>query len=353
MVRPSYPDGGVGLEHEDRHDVMSRMRLWLLFGRFANIWEERLIEGTTRAHNALRPFRATLPRPPRGSSVETSTDSGAGSVDVTHGVVAFVDGQCTDSPEYSVSDGRAAIEKACDLLAAFSDAGNEPLGVTELARRAGLAKSTAYRQLEVLQRTNMIERSGRGYRVGHGLRALARAVLDDERALLGDELLPYLVELFEVTRHTVQLAVLDAAEVAYVGKVSGHRSVVSPTSVGARLPAHCTAGGKLLLAHHARVASVVLASSLEARTPNTIRSRAELAREFTEIRRHGLAVDRGGADLGVWCVATPVVSPGGKPIAAMSVSMPAGSNVAAVGNVLARIAQAASRRLRGTAWQRC
>jgi len=249
----------------------------------------------------------------------------------------------TERVDCSVQDGRAAVEKACELLTAFSADGDRAFGVTELARRAGMTKSTAHRHLGILQRANMIERSGRGYRVGPGLRALGRAASDGGNGLLADALLPYLVELHAVTRRTVQLAVLEGTEVVYIGKVASHQSVAVPSRVGASLPAHCTAGGKLLLAHNHCLAAELMAKPLRRMTRYTTGTHAQLRLEFNDIRRRGLAVDCGGADVRVSCIAAAILSPFGEPMAAMSVCAQAGANVVAVSEVLVRITQAASR----------
>lgn len=256
--------------------------------------------------------------------------------------------EATASPR---QDDRAAVEKACGLLAAFGSDCDQVVGVSELARRVGLSKSTAHRQLGILQRSNMVERSGRGYRIGRGLRTLARQISDGTNGRLGDVLLPYLVELFEVTRHTVQLAVLEGTDVVCIGKVSGHHTVATPSRVGSRKPAYCTAGGKLLLAYHPRTSAEVLASPLTQLTPRTVRSHTRLAMEMGEIRRRGLAIDFGGAHLGVSCVAAAITSSSGDPIAAMSVCASTGSNITAVSHTLRRIAQVGSLHLRRTTGQ--
>ncbi|MDM3975299.1 IclR family transcriptional regulator [Mycobacterium marseillense] len=238
------------------------------------------------------------------------------------------------------------MEKACRLLTAFGADNAEALGVSELARRAGLTKSTAYRQLNILARAEMVERSGRGYRIGRGLRTLARGLPDGARSHLGDALLPYLVELFEVTRCTVQLAVLEGTEAVYIGKVCGHSSVSVPSGVGSRLPAHCTAGGKLLLAFDPHAAARVLSAPLRRLTSMSVSSAARLQGELRDVRRTGLAFDIGGTNLNVCCVASPISTPDRAAVAAISVCAPRGTNLKAIGSVLERITMNGSRHVR-------
>ena len=82
----------------------------------------------------------------------------------------------TTSVAEPVRDDRAAVDKAISLLVAFGDQASSGLGVTELARRAQMSKSTAYRVLGMLERNAVVERVGTGYRLGSRLHELGRAV---------------------------------------------------------------------------------------------------------------------------------------------------------------------------------
>ena len=148
-----------------------------------------------------------------------------------------------------VRDDRAAVDKAISLLVAFGDQASSGLGVTELARRAQMSKSTAYRVLGMLERNAVVERVGTGYRLGSRLHELGRAVYAPGHDRIRDLLLPFLTDLYEITRHTVHLATLHGTDVVYLAKLYGHRPVPAPSRIGGRLPAHCTAVGKVQLAY--------------------------------------------------------------------------------------------------------
>lgn len=240
----------------------------------------------------------------------------------------------------------SAVEKACVLLAAFGHGTDTVVGVSELARRSGLTKSTTFRQLGILERASMVERRGNGYRIGQGLRALARDVFGSEHAVLTDALMPYLVEVVEITRHAVQLVVLEGSDVVYVGKLRGHRSVAAPLRLGSRMPAYRTAGGKLLLAYQSVSALGAGRSSvgLGLRAVNEVNP--QLSSEFAEIRRRGVAFDIGTTNSDLSCVAAPVASLNGEPIAALSVCAPSTTNMTAIAALLRRVALAASQQLR-------
>ncbi len=222
--------------------------------------------------------------------------------------------------------GDAVLGRAVKLLQAFRRAGPE-LTLDELADRSGLARSTAHRLAGQLVDAGLLERSNRGWRLGVGLFELGQMVPRQQR--LRDVALAYMEDLYEATKETVQLAVLDGGEVLYVEIISGHRKVRTPSRRGGRMPVHCTAIGKAMLAFSSDAGQAWMAANpeLPARTPTTITDPAELERELHDIRRRGLAYDREEATPGLICVAAPLLGPDGTAHAGLSVSMPAGGRI--------------------------
>jgi IclR family transcriptional regulator, KDG regulon repressor len=219
-------------------------------------------------------------------------------------------------------DDRAAVDKAISLLLAFGAQASTGLGVSELARRAQMSKSTAFRLLGALERTGVVERIGAGYRLGARLHTLGNSVYAPGHDRARDLLLPYVAELYELTRETVHLAVLHGTDVVYLAKLYGHRAPASPSRIGGRLPAHYTAVGKVLLAHDPDAAAITLSGPLPQATPKSIGRPEALAAELERIRTEGLAYDDEESRLGLACVAAPVFAPGGRVVAALSVSGP-------------------------------
>jgi DNA-binding IclR family transcriptional regulator len=219
------------------------------------------------------------------------------------------------------STNDAVLDRAFRVLDAFRT-GSE-LTLDELATRSGLARSTAHRLAGQLVRLGLLERSHRGWRLGMTLFELGQLVPRQQR--LRDVALAYMEDLYEATKETVQLAVLDESEVLYVEIISGHRKVATPSRRGGRMPAHCTALGKAILAFSDDVgrAWIERHSPLETRTAWTLADPAALARELQDIRRAGVAYDREESTPGLVCVAAPLLSADGTARAAMSVSMPA------------------------------
>ncbi len=216
-------------------------------------------------------------------------------------------------------DARAAVDKAISLLAAFRTEAHTGLGVSELARRSDMSKSTAFRLLQSLMRNGVVEKSGTSYRLGAQLQSLTARHDTPRHAAIRDALTPFLADLYELTHETVHLAVLQGADVIYLNKLYGHRTVSAPSRIGGRAPAHCTGVGKVLLAYDPVARESLHTTDLRAVTAATITDAVELGLELDGVRRAGIARDREEVAPGLACVAAPVLVRG-VAVAALSVS---------------------------------
>lgn len=219
-------------------------------------------------------------------------------------------------------DDRAAIDKAFSLLSSFGAQASTGVGVSELARRSELSKSTTFRVLKMLERNGAVERVGSNYRFGRHLAQLGTAVYAPGHELVRDVLTPFLADVYEQTHQTVHLAALHSTEVVYLAKLYGHHGVTTPSRVGGRVPAHCTAVGKVLLAYAPDAFDLVLEGPMESLTDRSITDPVVLTSQIVKVRREGLAFECGESSPGVSCVAVPVIGVTGRPVAALSVSIP-------------------------------
>lgn len=241
-------------------------------------------------------------------------------------------------------DDRSSVDKAIAVLIAFGPYAESGLGVSQLARRASLSKSTAFRVLGMLERNGVVERIGRNYRLGARLHELAQSVYSPRHDQIRDLLIPFVSDLYEATHETVHLAAMHGSDVLYLAKLYGHRQVKSPSRIGGRVPAYSTAVGKALLAFDPEALELTLARNLVPLTSATITDRDALLNQVATVRTFGVAIEREEAAPGLACLAAPVFGQSGRPIAALSVSAtPARLDIRALEPVLRRVASDATK----------
>ena len=217
-----------------------------------------------------------------------------------------------------------SLDRALDLLEALSEA--DELGVSELAARTGLVPSTAHRLLATLVARGYAAQNpatGR-YLTGYKLLELTSG-LQDRLGRLRAAARPHLEAIQRETGETTNLVVLEGRNAVYVDTVGGSRSVRLFIEVGEAIPAHTSGSGKALLAWRPAedLAALFEGAELAASTPRTLTSVAALEHDLESVRRQGYAIDDEEHELGVACVATPILDADGQPLAAISVTGPA------------------------------
>jgi DNA-binding IclR family transcriptional regulator len=215
-----------------------------------------------------------------------------------------------------------AVRRAARILDSFRPERPE-LGVSEIARELNMHKSTVHRLLATLELDGFVHRiDGSRYTLGWKLFELGAIVPGWHR--LRQVVLDVLGSLVAETGETAHLAVLDEGQVLYVEKVESQSRLRMPSAVGKRIPTHCTALGKVLLAGLGRseLDSFLEKIELEPFTPNTITDRALLNQELSEVRTRGFAVDREELEEGLMCVGAPVEDERSVTYAAVSVAGP-------------------------------
>lgn len=214
----------------------------------------------------------------------------------------------------------AVLPKARAILESF-DAGTPVLGISELARRSGLPKSTVHRLAQELTACELLERDGTRYRLGPWLFELGQRV--PVHRSLRVAAAPFLEDLSRTTQETVVLGVPGHDEMLFSEKYVGSRGrgqVV--TQVDGRVPLHCGASGKVVLAFGpAELTDRVIANGLVKRTRFTITEPERLREELADVRAREYAVDRQELVLGYGAVAAAVWL-GQKVIATLTVIAP-------------------------------
>jgi DNA-binding IclR family transcriptional regulator len=216
-----------------------------------------------------------------------------------------------------------SVERAIAILNAFSPERPER-GIGELSRELDLHKSTVSRLMKTLERGGLLARhpETERYRLGVGLIGLAEQVVS--HLDLREVARPFLRRLAETCQETVNLAVLNGDRVVNLEQfVPPARQVKNIGRVGRRTCLHCTAAGKVLLAHLSRQErDQILPESLERFTPHTITHRHKLEEELTQTHAQGYAVAREELEKGLNVVAAPIYDYSGQVSAAVSVAGP-------------------------------
>lgn len=218
-----------------------------------------------------------------------------------------------------------AVDKALRILETLGKA-SEELGLVELSRQLAIEKSTLHRLLGTLEARGFVRRDPISLRYALGIRMLELGTAVTARSALARAAHPVLDRLALRSRHTVNLAVLDGDEILYVAKRESPEPLRLTVEVGRRLPAHCTALGKAMLAFRPVLEVRRLFSRrkrLRGFTPRTITDPGKLLRHLDEVRRTGVAVDHEELIAGLRCLAAPILDFTGHAVAAMSISAPA------------------------------
>lgn len=201
----------------------------------------------------------------------------------------------------------------------------QPIGVSELARATGMAKSSVQRCLVTLQHAGWLrlvdpERARWGVTtkpLSIGLRAAGEEGLREVA-------LPFLEELRDATEETVHLSVCDRGSLVVIARKDSSQAVRTFVEIGARAPIHATASGLAVLAHlDADELDRVLGTDLDRYTDATIVDRSEVLAEAKRTRKRGYAVNEASwwrPD--VSAIAAAVTSSSGRPVAAVVISIP-------------------------------
>jgi DNA-binding IclR family transcriptional regulator len=239
--------------------------------------------------------------------------------------------------------GIQSLTTALDLLECL--AGEPELGVAELGRRLGIAKSSAHRIVTTLAAKGYVQRvpATRGWRLGIRLHELGELVAS--RSQLRDHALPLLETLRAQTGETVHLAVPEGAQMFYVERLESYHGLRFSSRVARVRPIYLTSSGKAVAAFNPAVAEAALAAGFVPRTQRTIRTKEQFLRCLAETRERGYAFSVEEDEPGLASVAAPVLDHTGIARAAISVAGPVARVSANHVSEMARRVQAAARQL--------
>lgn len=215
------------------------------------------------------------------------------------------------------------LARGLDVLELFAS-GSPELSQKEISEMLGLPMPTVHRLVAVLTERGWLDRDpgSRRLRLGLEMARLVPAMLAGMR--LPELARPHLLRLAAEVQETVNVAILQGAEVVYLVSETADRLLTSRVSVGMRLPAHCTALGKCLLAQLPEdLARITLGDDpYERRTDRTLTTWSGLAADLATIRERGFAISKEEYEVGLISVAVPVRWLDGPGTAAINASLP-------------------------------
>jgi IclR family transcriptional regulator, pca regulon regulatory protein len=228
----------------------------------------------------------------------------------------------THDPGFSQS-----LERGLAILAAFTP-DRPALGISELARKLDLTRSTTHRYVATLATLGYLQQddSTRKYRLGPRVLDLGFSMLGSLE--LREIAAPHLRRLTDATGHTSNLAIRDDTDVILIDRVRGrpgrYHHLEFSLHVGSRLPSYCSATGKALLAFVPRpdLDHLLDRIDLVQRGPRTLTSKTALLAELERVRRTGVAVNDEELESALRSIAVPVRSRSGEVIAAVNIAIP-------------------------------
>lgn len=201
-----------------------------------------------------------------------------------------------------------SVGSALDVLECFAIDGE--LGVTDIARRVGCAKSTAHRLLQTLCSRGFVEHvpSSGHYRLGLHLYELGH--LAQARNSFRHAALPHMQAISRATGHTINYAVADGPDVVFIERIETGSGQEILDHVGLRMPLHCTSSGKVLAAFNPEVDQARREAGFPPRARRTVRNVSDWDAALAQVRRKGFAISQDESVDDVSTIAVPVMRRG-------------------------------------------
>jgi DNA-binding IclR family transcriptional regulator len=218
-----------------------------------------------------------------------------------------------------------SVARAINILEYFSG-DNKELGISEIADKMQLSKSTIFGLVNTLNAYGYLEQNKENKKYHLGIKLFELGNIVEKRLDLRNEARPYCELLAKKYKFTVHLAALFDGRLIYIDKVDGPAVMVVYSKIGRDVPMHCTGVGKAILAYMPKsfVESYVLNKKLVGYTPNTITTKDSLLKELEKVSIHGYSQEKEEIEFGLRCVAAPIFNDKAEPIAAISISAPVG-----------------------------
>lgn len=217
----------------------------------------------------------------------------------------------------------ASLEKGLLVIEAF-DASRPRLTLSDVSKLTGITRAAARRYLLTLTKLGYAEFDGRYFSLTPRILRLGYAYLSS--ASLSAQVQPFLERISEETGESSSAAILDGDDIVYIARSATRRIMSIGLGVGSRLPAHCTALGRAILAFQPEDAlrAYLQRVRLEARTPKTITDKTAFQAALDATRAQEYAIVNEELEYGLRSIAVPVMQKNGRVTIALNLSAQAG-----------------------------
>jgi DNA-binding IclR family transcriptional regulator len=215
-----------------------------------------------------------------------------------------------------------SVDRIVSLMDVLGES-KTPLSLTDICERMGVHKSTVHRALMVLERNSLIERTSKNrFRLGMKLYMLGTQAV--EQLDLRRFVIPFVQKLSLAVKETTHVGVLKNTSVVYLDYLEPRRRVCTTVKAGSSNPVYCTGLGKAMLAFQPDhvIEQIVSDIRFVPLTEKTITSKEALLSSLRLVRSRGYAIDNEELEVGVRCVAAPILDENDHAIAAISASGP-------------------------------
>lgn len=214
-----------------------------------------------------------------------------------------------------------SVDRALRMLDLFDEYENE-IKITDISIRMGLHKSTVHSLLKTLQIHGYIDQNPENGKYKLGMKLFERGNFVIHGLDIRKVAKTHLVDLSTKTGQTTHLGILNGKEGIYIEKVQGTKAVILYSRIGRRIPIHCSAIGKSLVAFKSKEELRTLLQDYiyNVQTPNTIKNEDDFLVELEQVCNRGYAIDNQENEPGVRCRAVPLHDHTGQVIAAVSMS---------------------------------
>lgn len=199
-----------------------------------------------------------------------------------------------------------SVRKCFQVLECLGEA-QRPLSFTELVQASGLERSAVQRLVHTLSQLGYLRQHPRtrAYTLSPRLLQFSYAALQVDPVAEAAE--PYLQKLNQQCKETVNLMELESSDIVYVLRYPSFHAVSVDLHVGSRLPVHCTAAGRVFMAHMSpEELDAIMTLPRPKVTDHTITDESELRQVLTQVRHQGYCLNNQEAFLGDISLAAPI-----------------------------------------------